>query len=252
MIVPSYAQSGNPGIPEEKDSGIHETGGSVQKPDNDRPRRDEVIRRYLLTETSKLTALGEIARICVTNGYNSVLSLGSGSGINEFFLFQMLDGNVSILATDIDWEQISTGKNLFPQIHIEQFDFKAGSVKEFLEERGTIPDVVVFMNSSYVLDDAEFIRLFSELSKTGVKMVLDLTTACRPAHIIIRKIIFQNIRFLLYERRSKGTMHGYERDWCHMKRLYRKSGYNIMSDHTVGHYPHFVQLMPESTLGAEL
>jgi len=207
--------------------------------------KQKLIEQFLSENLFKFTIVGEIAKLCIEREINSVCSFGSGSCINEYYLYNILNRNIRVIATDCNKEDIKTAELIFPEIVAKIFDFKTGSVEELFHTVGMVPDLVIFINSSYVLDDTEFITLFSRISQSGVKMVLDFTTACRPAHVIARKILFQKIRLFLFDRRSKGLMHGYERDWMHLKKLYHNSGFTIVTDKKVGVYPHCVQLIPD-------
>ena len=158
-----------------------------------------------------------------------ILSLGAGPCIMEYLLKMCIPEDYKVTATDFNSYQIKRAKKLFPLINPKVFDFTKDDVKKL----GDNFDLVVFFNSSFTMNDSEFIHLVDMIKKLGVKYIIDFS-GCIPLNRMPRIFLEQTWCKLKYifisYKQPESKIRGYIRSKGERKRLYRKAGLRIIED----------------------
>ena len=206
-------------------------GDSVYK------EKGTLLGHYLPENLTKLGALSIFIDSVKNNGYRNILSLGAGSCVLEYLL-QLSLGEVSkIVACDFNRFFIERAKKFFPEIIAEQFDFFKDDIESFKTALNIDFDVAVFFGSAYVMDDVNFVKLFSGLKRIGVDKIFDFHAGYMDInHLVfncIKSFTGENIMRKLHRRPTelsegyRGKFHGYSRSRGELRRLYTESGLQI-------------------------
>ena len=204
--------------------------------------RENLIRKYLAHNLDpRLRFLMEFIK---ENKYSNILSLGSGSCVNEYFLKMALPGDTKVVACDFDAFFIHKAKEFFSDEFIGtaegmgikpvQFDFFSDSIQELKSKLQINFDLATFLSSAYVMDDKEFVHFFKQLKEAGVKKIIDFHAGyidwtqflrCYLTPLtknpLLRRVFRKPIRTY------QGKFHGYSRSRSEIRNLYKNSGWNI-------------------------
>ena len=209
--------------------------------------REVLLRWYLSNNAAKLSALGFLIQYIIDKRFTNVLSLGAGMCVLEYLLKYALPADAMVVATDFDRYLINKAKVFFPGIIPVAFDFFKDDIQEIQNKiKPRRIDLAVFFGSSYVMNEESFIFLFKRLKEIGVKQIidfyggyLDLKTIINlffllplKENTIIRKIF----RKPLIEKKYLGKFHGYARSRSELKKLYKKAGFDLIKEISVGPY----------------
>ena len=135
--------------------------------------REDLLHYWLSMDYSKLGALSYVIGEIYRKGFTNILSLGAGSCVLEYLLKLSLPKESKVIACDFDSFIIDKAKDFFPNIITEKFDFFSNDIKSLQSKLNIEFDLVVFFGSAYVMDNMEFIKLFGDLKKICVKLILD-------------------------------------------------------------------------------
>ena len=182
----------------------------------------------------------------ITNQYKNVLSLGSGSCLNEYLLKVSLPGDVTIVAADFDDYLIKKAGQFFPEIIPVTFDFCKDEVSDLENKLKLKFDIAVFFASAYIMDDFLFIKTFRRLKDSGVREIMDfhagyidlrsfITYLSTPLtkNNFVRKLFGKP---LVGKNDCAGKFHGYARSRSELRSLYKRSGLKIIKELSIGNY----------------
>ena len=172
----------------------------------------------------KYFALREAINRINEKGYKKVLSLGSGMSDLEYFLYLGLDKDIKIVSSDFDTFFVKKANQFFPEFKTIKFDFFHDSISTLNENF----DVAIFFGSAYVMDDFEFIRLFEDIKKAGIKEIIDFHAGYMNKVEHFKNYLRYPYRFLknlFFETRYLGKFHGYSRSENELRKLYSRAGW---------------------------
>lgn len=174
---------------------------------------------------SKCLARSYITEQAITRGITNLVSLGSGDCVSEYYLSQR---GFNVIATDNNPECIVSCKENFHELECHCVDF----VRDLIP----IPEpaLVYFMGSSYVMSDEEFIRCLKYLRYMGVKTIIDCEP-CVECWQLPEYIIGKTIN-------NPNEFHGYVRTRRHYDKIFKLSGWKIVSATKIGVYNFVVTL----------
>lgn len=208
--------------------------------------RENLIRNYLPLYLPVLSNLGFLIDSIRKNGYRNILSLGSGPSVLEYTLKMVLPEESKLIACDFDPFVVEKVREFFPELIVEQFDFFKDDFKTLQAKLNIEFDLVVFFASAYVMDDPEFIKLFSSFKKAGVKQVIDFHAGyMSPKDVIMSylKPLTTNstVRNIFHKppitaNRYRGKFHGYSRNRSELRKLYKNSGLSLQREISVSPY----------------
>ena len=152
-----------------------------------------------------------------------------------------------LIAADFDEFVVEKAKKFFPQLIVEKFDFQKDDFKSFRTKLDISFDLVIFFGSAYIMDDQEFIKLFGDLKKNGVKQIIDFHAGYMN---LKSQIMHGPLNFLrtnptirkwfrttpLANDEYRGKFHGYGRNRSAIKKLYKKSGLSVKFETCMGGY----------------
>ena len=208
--------------------------------------KEALLRYFLQNCSSKLCALALLINIIKEKNYKNIISLGAGSCVLEYLLKYSVSEDSLVVATDYDSFSIKKAKEYFPSIVACEYDFVNEDINEVTDKIKPGFDIAVFFASSYIMDDNEFVKVFSGLRKSGVKSIVDFQPAFisykeipREIFFIIKKIA-RKIKIInkIKPEAYKGKFHGYARTRNEFRRLYEKAGYKIEKETKAGCYPY--------------
>ena len=184
------------------------------------------------------------------NDYQNILSLGSGGCVIEYLLKLSLPETLQVIAYDFDSFVIKKAKEFFPELIVEQFDHVKEDIGSFQNKLNIEFDCAIFFSSAYIMDDKEFIKLFGDLKKIGVKNIIDFHDGYLDSWDVLRHLsndylIPETIRTNYYLRKIlrkptlpsgyyRGKFHGYSRSRGELRKLYKKSGLKIQKQISTG------------------
>jgi len=206
--------------------------------------RDKLLRWNLSQSNQMLTALDFFIMHLIETGFTNILSLGSGKCVTEYLL-QCALPDLKVIATDFDSYLIDKAKNFFPNIISIRFDFIKDILQKLQNDLSCNFDIAVFFGSSYVMDDSEFVHLFNELKRIGVKEIIDFHAGYMDFRSIIYHmgfLLFNKIIRILRIKKLKlkdevlRKFHGYTRSRSELRRLYKESDLNLVQEISVGTY----------------
>lgn len=190
---------------------------------------------------------------CQRDNIHNILSLGAGPCVLENCLQQMIPEPNKIVAADFDSFFISMAKKHFTSIDAEKFDFKSDDPEELQKRLGIKFDLAVFFNSSYVMDDDEFVNFFKKLKKTGIPQIIDFQSSYIPywdmpkqyADILKERLLSIVNKFLSKPiGKDKGKFHGFSRSRGSLCNLYKESGFRIIQEIKIQPYSYVAVLSP--------
>lgn len=186
-----------------------------------------------------------LIEFCKFKHIKDILSLGSGESIDEITLKKKLN-DVKLVCTDHDSFICRKLSELCNDIDFKVFDMKRDNPYIL----GNSFDMVLFCGSDYVMNNAEYLKLLSNLNAMGIKYIYIINSPYlnvvektkQIARNILRIIgILVNYTTLNYSRepiisflqyaltdRKKGIFHGYQRDIKELNMIYKKSNYDII------------------------
>jgi hypothetical protein len=209
--------------------------------------KELLVRKFLSANAKKLHCLPFLIDHINVSGYKNILSLGAGQCVLEYLLEKSLSEESELIATDFDGFLCEKAKEFFPQLIVEKFDFVKGDFKSFRTKLDIPVDLVIFFGSAYVLDDHEFIKLFGDLKKSGVKQVIDFHAGYLsmksqvllgfPSFLSKNATIRKLFRKPPFDSNGyRGKFHGYGRSRGEIKKLYKKSGLSVKFETSIGCY----------------
>jgi hypothetical protein len=208
--------------------------------------RELLLRHYLSTNAEKLSALAFLIKYANDKRFVNIISLGAGACVLEHLLKYALPEGSTIVATDFDPFFIEKARLLFPSIIAEEFDFFRDDLVELRNRLKIDFDLAIFLNSSYVMDNVQFVKLFHGLARIGVKQIVDfqggfVTYVDALKAILVRRALDIDSRVgkLLKkvgvsEGGYRGKFHGYARTRGELRSLYRKAGLNVVKEIRIG------------------
>ena len=188
------------------------------------PTVDGAVLRLFTTEKRKLVPLSFLLEYCKVVGYTSLLSLGAGTCAFEYLIQEALPGSV-VVGLDKDGQLIANARAKFPTVTGVQMDFTSEDLSEFITESRNGFELAYFMDSSYVMDNVEFIETFRRLKEAGIGKVVDITSAWVPLWRIPQAMANHGQYF-----------HGYGRTIRDLRHLYRSAGWTIRREGILGDY----------------
>uniref|UniRef100_A0A6M3JZL7 Putative methyltransferase n=1 Tax=viral metagenome TaxID=1070528 RepID=A0A6M3JZL7_9ZZZZ len=180
--------------------------------------KKDLLDYYWKNNRIKLNSLIVFLDFIVTNKCKNILSLGAGECVMENFLKVNLPEEIKIIATDFNSFFIKRAKEFFPKLISEEFDFFKDDIKSFQKKLNIKFDCAVFFGSAYIMDDYDFIRLFNDLKKVGVKYIFDFQPGFIDEDAAGPK---------LSTTKYNGKCHGFLRSWSELKSLYKKANLKL-------------------------
>ena len=206
--------------------------------------RENLLRYYLSNNSAKLEALDFLIRRATGQGYENILSLGAGYSVLEYLLKLALPEMAKIAVTDFDAYVIEKVRLFFPEIIVLPFDLFKDDVKDIARDLKLKFDLAVFFSSAYVLDDAQFIKVFKDLRMMGVKEIIDF----HAGYIDMKRVFYNLIDKIKSNGRIRkicgkspievfrGKFHGYGRDRSELKKLYHQAGFHVEQEVSLKSY----------------
>ena len=209
--------------------------------------KERLIRDYLFKNSNKLECLSFLIDHINGSGYKNILSLGAGPCVLEYLLEMSLPEESQLIAADFDEFVVEKAKKFFPQLIVEKFDFQKDDFKSFRTKLDISFDLVIFFGSAYIMDDQEFIKLFGDLKKNGVKQIIDFHAGYLGIKSQIThgplNFLRTNSTIRKWFRKSpciingyRGKFHAYGRSRSAIRKLYKRSGLSIKVESSMGPY----------------
>jgi len=183
----------------------------------------------------KFPSLAFLIEYINKKGAKKILSLGAGPCCNEHLLKMCIPADCEVTATDFNPYQIERAKEFFPNIEAKEFDF----TKDDVNKLGSSFDLVVFFDSSFTMNDSEFIHLIDGLRNLGIKHIIDFGgyLSLRRIPKLIIEQSWCNLKSRLKSNESpKGRVRGYVRSKGERRRLYQKAGLQVVEDTSIENY----------------
>ncbi|MDD4910432.1 MAG: class I SAM-dependent methyltransferase [Candidatus Omnitrophica bacterium] len=210
--------------------------------------REGLLFWALSGDGKRLSDIGFLMDYINKKGFTNILSLGAGNCISEYLLRFGLPGNSKVVAADFDPYLIDKAKELLPGITPVRFDFFKDDVREIKDKLlpGGI-DLAVFLGSSYVMDDDNFILLFKRLKEIGCKEIMDFQGGVICLDKLFNSYLLWPLKESSFIRMMlgkplvkkdsyKGKFSGYLRSRGECRRLYKKAGLRIFKELSAGSY----------------
>jgi ubiquinone/menaquinone biosynthesis C-methylase UbiE len=223
--------------------------------------REILLRWYLSENAAKLSSLGFLIRHIYDNRFTNILSLGAGTCVLEYLLKLALSEEAKVVGADFDSYFIDKAKILLPGIIPVKFNLFKDDVGQLKAISDIDFDIAVFYSSSYVMDDALFVKVFQRLKEVGVKQIIDFQAgyiknptlvrlyellsyilSLPPVTLAVRKLFG---KYRLREAYS-GKFHGYSRSRGELRRLYKEAGIPSVRELKVSPYEYVAILNCES------
>jgi len=215
--------------------------------------KEQLIREYLYIDYRKLDCLSFLIDCIKRSGHKNILSLGAGPCVLEYLLETSLPEESQLIAADFNEFVVEKAKKFFPQLIVEKFDFQKDDFKSFRTKLDISFDLVIFFGSAYIMDDQEFIKLFGDLKKNGVKQIIDFHVGCMSikSQIMHGPLNFLRTNFTirkwfrtppLTNDGYRGKFHGYWRNRSAIRKLYKRSGLSIKIESSMGSYKYIAIL----------
>lgn len=214
--------------------------------------KDAILRSFFSNQLVSVGTLQTVVDEISNNGYRNVISFGAGTACREYILKLALPDNVEVMASDFDRIFVEKAKQFFPEIKPIQFDFVSDDINVIRNHAHGEVDMAVFFASSYVLDDEEFVKLFSSMKDIGVKRIIDFHGGYMDMEMFVYYLMRQIMRNRLIRRilkrpplpDYKGKFHGFSRNRRELRRLYKESGLRIISEQSVCDFKYVATLEP--------
>jgi hypothetical protein len=198
------------------------------------PTQESIIRDFLSRDSIKLGALSFLIQYIYKKDYKKILSLGAGTCVIEYLLKASLPEDSVVVAADFDRFSIDLAKKYFPSLVPVAFDFFRDDIAAVARFAGIDFDMAYFLNSSYVMDDQEYVRILKQLKDNRIRTVIDLTSACIPIWSLPRTIAGEYKSRILHEYRGK--CHGFTRTRGEFRHMYRRSGWRVVRETAIAPY----------------
>ena len=202
--------------------------------------KENLLRYYLPEAMERISQSQFLIDLILDNNHQNIISFGAGAGVKEYLLKLVLPQECNVVSTDFDPFIINKVKKYFPQMIVKQFDYVNEDIEKFQKKINMSFDVAIFMGSSYVMDDKNFIKVFKDLKKIGVKNIVDFNAGFISMSEALRyyflpETIRQNriLRKILRKKEVAsyhGKFHGYGRTKSALGNLYKKSGWKVKED----------------------
>lgn len=200
--------------------------------------------------SSRAECLSFVVEVMKKYQLKNIVSLGCGLGVNEYLLKKIIPSQNDILACDFNPFIISKIIELFPELTAAEFDFFKDNVGELLKNQKRNYDLAMFFSASYVLDDSDFIKLFSGLKNNGVKKIIDFQSGFIRSDILIKERIkklislltFKKYASINYEQSRSISLQGYARSKGELHKLYKKCGLSVVLETKISTYDYVVVL----------
>ncbi len=196
--------------------------------------KNAILHDLFSRDSPKLIALDFLIRQIQQKNYSTILSLGFGNCSIEYLLSHAFLKKTTIIATDFNNFHIGNAKKFFPEIISEKFDFYSDTIEQLSKRLNAHFDFAYFLNSSYVMDDTEYISLLTQLREAGVCEIIDLSSAIIPPVSVPRAFLGDLKNALTGSYRGK--FHGYMRTKNDFRRIYRRSGLSVSHEYIIGPY----------------
>lgn len=203
--------------------------------------KEDLLSYFLPQDFKKAESWSIVLDVVKENGFRNILSLGAGPCVQEYLLKKALPPEVKIIATDFDSFTINKVKTFFPELIVEEFDFFKDEITDLQKRLGIEFDLVIFFGSSYVMDDIDFIKLFGDCKKIGVKRIIDFQAGYMNYKNVIMNYLPSNINNFIRKMFRKSTLpnknntalfHGYGRNRSELRSLYKKSDLKLQKELT--------------------
>jgi hypothetical protein len=215
--------------------------------------RRSLLASYLAGQPDKLPALGAAVREASARGCRGVLSLGAGACVLEFLMSLAVPEGTRVAAADFNPFTVEKAAAHFPEIAVRRFDFFGDDAAALVAGLGFPVDLAVFFGSAYVMEDAEFVRLFRRLRECGVGRLIDFHAGYLDWRLCLRELNplshLKKAGFLrrLFGRGPLGKFHGYGRSRGELRRLYREAGWTVLREMSPGCYKYAAVMVPSAT-----
>ena len=140
------------------------------------------------------------------------------------------------MAIDFNKFYIDNAKRFFPDIVATEFDFFKDDVRTICDTPTSSYDVAIFINSSYVMDDDEHIRILSQLKENNVKIIIDMTSTLIPYHKLPLFILYEIKLKCFAPHLDRGKFHGFMRTKQDFRNIYKNAGWTLKEETAVGSY----------------
>ena len=192
---------------------------------------EEYYEYYKFKEPEKVERTEDLIYFCKKNNIKNVLSIGAGESLTEITLKYALP-DIQIMCTDYDLFICSKLEELFKEIEFKEFNMKKPDFSVFKAQY----DLILFLGSSYVMNNQEYISLFKSFHRLNPKFVYIMIYSYIPIKDKINEIkghLAQTFKIVTGYTTSKdldppGVFHGYARDSHELKEIYRCSGWRAV------------------------
>jgi predicted RNA methylase len=206
--------------------------------------KENFLRWYLQNNYSKLDSLKFLIDEVRESNMINVLSLGAGACILEWLLKLCVFEKTKIVASEFDPFLVQKAKEFLPEITALQFDFFNDDIYSFCSKLNIEFDLAVFFGSAYVMDDPEFIKLFSAIKRCGVRKIIDFHAGYMNLRSCVSYVLgpitkISAVRKLFRKppvSDYKGKFHGYSRSRSELRKLYKESGWRLRKETSSGIY----------------
>jgi len=181
---------------------------------------------YLSLNNDKPHVIDWLTDYIKKNNFKNIISMGAGNCFLEYKLKCKLP-ECNITATDFDSFFIDKSKEFFPSINSIKFDFFKDNVESLKSEF----DLAIFLGSTYVMDDSQFINLFSQFKAIGTRQIIDFQGGYieyRDVPIYFASNILRKLNII---KSYRGKFHGYGRTKDEFERIYKKLGIGVIETH---------------------
>jgi hypothetical protein len=156
--------------------------------------------------------------------------LGSGTCSIEYLTYLLI--GVDLYCLDYDIFYIENAKKHFKGIHPVVFNFITEPIEPIVNCYNI--EFAYFCSSSATMNDTEFVSVFRSLKKSGVKSIIDFT-GCISLRRCCKLLLRRN-------KKIEGQFHSFYRTKNHLRKLYRKAGWNIAREFKNYCYNYIVEL----------
>jgi len=179
-----------------------------------------------------------------SNRISNIFSFGAGLGVNEYLLKVCLSKDSKVIALDFNKLSIEKIGLFFPEVVAYEFNFFTDKIEDIIGKSYLLNSLAIFISSSYVLNDEDFVKLFSSLKKQGVKYIIDFNSGFINNKIFIRECIkmflnYMKIDNLFYIKPKLDeiiSFQGYSRTKNHYRSLYQQSGCKVLKEISISTY----------------
>ncbi len=195
--------------------------------------KEEYIRWYFtyLSNSKKLDALGLVLDFCKRKKVKSVLSLGAGPGVLEYFLNEMT--GINVIAADYDRFLCKKANDLlgsatrgFKSI---EFDFYKDDLASIVKNNHV--DLIVMFGSGCSMDDERYLHFLKTCRAIQVPNMLLFEAGVYKTHIY-RKMWIHTFKHIIkqkvlgqYKLHKPIAIHAWGRSERNLHKIYNNSGF---------------------------